>query len=141
MADRRSIADAVTLTPKLESFVKSGVPEVNTSSRSHSSSETNEPPAEVPVSPRDAAQRPRGRPRRPSRTPHAPADPHREMRTTSILDEMLVPITTKLRRRTVQALRRVHLEQKLRDAKPATQQEIVEEAIEEWLERHQRPAD
>jgi hypothetical protein len=54
----------------------------------------------------------------------------------SVLDEMLVPVTTKLRRRTVQALRRAYLEQKLRDLKPATQQEIVEQAVSEWLKRN-----
>jgi hypothetical protein len=141
MADRRSIADAVTLTPKLESFVKSGVPEVNTSPRVKSSIDTNEPAINESDMQPAAGQRPRGRPRRPSRMPDAPAEPNRETTTNSILDEMLVPITTKLRRKTVQALRRVHLEQKLRDAKPATQQEIVEEAVEEWLKRNQRPAD
>lgn len=52
------------------------------------------------------------------------------------LDNLLVPITTKLRRRTYHALRRAYLQQKLRHRTPATQQEIVESAVGEWLTRN-----
>jgi hypothetical protein len=36
-----------------------------------------------------------------------------------------------------QALRRAHLEQRLKHAKPDTQQEIVEEALGDWLSKHE----
>ncbi|BBO34268.1 hypothetical protein PLANPX_3880 [Lacipirellula parvula] len=49
---------------------------------------------------------------------------------------MLVPVTIRLPRRTAQALRRAHLEQRLKDAKPDTQQEIAEEALADWLAKY-----
>jgi len=52
---------------------------------------------------------------------------------------MLVPLTTKLRRKTVHSLRRAYLEQKLNGRTPATQQEIIEEAVAEWLRRNGFP--
>lgn len=54
---------------------------------------------------------------------------------SDILDQVLVPVTIRLQHRTAQALRRAYLEQRLRHAKPDTQQEIVEEAIGDWLSR------
>jgi hypothetical protein len=133
MANRRSIADAVTLTPKLDAFVKTGLPDSGDSPRLDLSADTAANPSETPPS---GTRRPPGRPRRSLRTPAVLGEPDLETQTNAKLDEMLVPITTKLRRKTIQALRRVHLEQKLRDAKPATQQEIIEEAIHDWLTRN-----
>lgn len=49
---------------------------------------------------------------------------------------VLVPLTTRLMPATAEALRRAHLEQKLRRATPSTQQEIVEAAVTEWLRAH-----
>lgn len=54
---------------------------------------------------------------------------------SELLDQVLVPVTIRLQHRTAQALRRAHLEQRLKHAKPDTQQEIVEEALGEWLTR------
>ena len=54
---------------------------------------------------------------------------------SEILDQVLVPVTIRLQHRTAQALRRAYLEQRLRHAKPDTQQEIVEEALGDWLSR------
>lgn len=95
---RRTVVEAVSLTPSHESFIKSGVPLGGRSA----------------ISQEDAAnQEPDDR-----------------------FSEMLVPITTKLRRRTYQALRRAYLQQKLRHRLPATQQEIVEAAVSDWLKTH-----
>lgn len=47
-----------------------------------------------------------------------------------------VAITTRLKPRTAEALRRAHLEQKLNRRQPATQQEIIEEAVQRWLREH-----
>lgn len=47
--------------------------------------------------------------------------------------EYLVAVTTRLQARTAEALRRAHLEQKLNRRDPATQQEIIELAVQEWL--------
>jgi hypothetical protein len=49
---------------------------------------------------------------------------------------MLVPVTLRLQHRTAQALKRAALEQKLKHMKPNQVQEIGEEAITHWLEKH-----
>lgn len=51
-------------------------------------------------------------------------------------DDYLVAITTRLQARTADALRRAHLEQKLNRCEPATQQEIIELAVQQWLRNH-----
>lgn len=45
----------------------------------------------------------------------------------------LVPLTTRLQPATSAALRRAYLERKLEGADNATQQEIIEEALQSWL--------
>jgi hypothetical protein len=56
-------------------------------------------------------------------------------RTTTLPanDDYLVAITTRLQARTAEALRRAYLEQKLNRREPATQQEIIELAVQQWL--------
>jgi hypothetical protein len=72
-------------------------------------------------------------------TPRRPSSRGRVSReqpeASEILDQVLVPVTIRLSHRTAQALRRAYLEQRLRHAKPDTQQEIVEEALGDWLSR------
>lgn len=46
---------------------------------------------------------------------------------------LLIPLTTRLTPATATALKRAGLEQRLYGRKPATVQEIAEEAIKEWL--------
>ncbi len=60
---------------------------------------------------------------------------HETPGVSEVLDQVLVPVTIRLPHRTAQALRRAHLEQRLKHAKPDTQQEIVEEALGDWLSR------
>ncbi len=54
---------------------------------------------------------------------------------SEVLDQVLVPVTIRLPHRMAQSLRRAYLEQRLKHAKPDTQQEIVEEALGDWLSR------
>ena len=54
---------------------------------------------------------------------------------SELLDQVLVPVTIRLPRRTAQALARAYLEQRLKHAKPDTQQEIADEALTDWLVR------
>jgi hypothetical protein len=49
------------------------------------------------------------------------------------LDQVLVPVTIRLPHRTAQALKRAHLEQKLKYLKPDTLQGIGGEALADWL--------
>src|SRR5262245_19337517 len=61
-----------------------------------------------------------------------------QTRTTTpieVPESWKVPVTIKLKYVTAQALKRAYLEQKLRHARPDTQQEIVEAAVQSWL-RH-----
>jgi hypothetical protein len=68
--------------------------------------------------------------RRSSRRSHQDAPNANE-----VLDQVLVPVTIRLSHRTAQALRRAYLEQRLKHAKPDTQQEIAEDALSDWLLR------
>ncbi|MFO0912753.1 MAG: hypothetical protein U0795_07335 [Pirellulales bacterium] len=54
----------------------------------------------------------------------------------SLLGELRVPLTTRLHPATADALRRANLEQRLKRVRPATQQEIVESAVKDWLKRN-----
>lgn len=52
---------------------------------------------------------------------------------SEVLDQMLVPVTVRLPHKLANSLRRAQLEQRLKHAKPDTQQEIVEQALGAWL--------
>lgn len=54
----------------------------------------------------------------------------------SLIPPFNVPLTTRLQPKTANALRRAYLEQKLNGRTPATQQEIVEAALVDWLRRN-----
>lgn len=51
-------------------------------------------------------------------------------------DEYLVAVTTRLHADTAEALRQAHLKQKLSRQEPATQQDIIETALRDWLGQH-----
>ncbi|MCI0332347.1 MAG: hypothetical protein L0228_03875 [Planctomycetes bacterium] len=63
-------------------------------------------------------------------------DPIARSTTTPANDDYLVAITTRLQARTADALRRAYLEQKLNRCEPATQQEIIELAVQQWLRKN-----
>jgi hypothetical protein len=48
----------------------------------------------------------------------------------------MISVTTRFEQQTADALRRAHLEQKLKNIAPATQQEIIEIAVQTWLKDH-----
>jgi hypothetical protein len=138
MAERRSLSSALDLTPEKMAFIQGGgsaSPKAAPKPRER----VVQAPEPLVVDERVEAIRleadeeveelPReSRPRRPARPRSRPAP-----EPTPITDYLLVPITTRLNPRTADALRRAHLEQKLRRQSPSTQQEIVEEALQEWL--------
>lgn len=127
----RSIDKALELTPEATAFIRGGsMPQ---------SSRSNKPlPADCRV--------PAGKRKRTG----ANANKTKQMQThnpPAIQDALhpggdfsphagiLVPITTRLRLETADALRRACLEQKLQRKLPCTQQEIVEIALRTWLIR------
>ena len=63
-------------------------------------------------------------------------DPIPRNTTTPANDDYLVAITTRLQARTADALRRAYLERKLNRCEPATQQEIIELAVQQWLRKN-----
>jgi hypothetical protein len=119
MADRRSIADAleVPLTPEKLAFVHAKKP------KPPRKQEAPLAPSEIEAG--EGGRQPTRRSRRTKET-EAPA---------GLFPHLLVPLTTRLQPDTAQALRRAYLEQKLRGQSPATQQEIVEEALRDWFRR------
>lgn len=60
----------------------------------------------------------------------------RAEQVSGLVGGLLAPITTRLQPNTADALRRATLEQRLKRLRPATQQEIVELAVRDWLERN-----
>ena len=71
-----------------------------------------------------------------SETPNA-GEPHQGFAVApSRVRETLVPLTTRIREQTAEALRRAYLEHKLSGQLPDTQQEIVEASLRKWLGEH-----
>lgn len=82
----------------------------------------------------EASKEPRSKPgRRSTRGRSSQGKPE----ASELLDQVLVPVTIRLPRRIAQALRRACLEQQLRHAIPHTQQDIVDEALTQWLSTHE----
>lgn len=128
MAERRSIGNAMTMTPEKLAFIKGNAAKEKTI-------EVSPPPEEPrPEAPEPAASAEEVRPRPPKRQSRGRSEKAPE--PSEVLDQVLVPVTFRLQHRVAQALRRAHLEQRLSHAKPDTQQEIVDEALTAWLTRN-----
>lgn len=138
MAERRSLGDAINLTPEKLAFIRgreenaSSEPQRPSTKGSAKSNDKGLSPARVPVTekPEVADVRPRRQRRRPEEYVAPSVD--------EVLNEVLVPLTTRLPHRLVQSLRHVCLEQKLKHTTPDSIQEIVEIALEDWLAKRTR---
>lgn len=133
MTNRRTLGSAIELTPEKLAFIHGETKHVDSPS-----TDANKLPKErtidleVTAASTTATQEPSVRISR--RSPRA-ANPA-PARVSEELDRVLVPVTIRLPHRLASALKRAYLEQKLRREKPDTQQEIVEEALGNWLNRH-----
>ncbi len=145
MANRRSLGDALALTPDKVAFIQGATAKAATV--------VAEPVVEIPVKaepvaafevqeveegreePRVHRSTSRTQSRRSSgrRTDNRPTESDMQMLGMA---NLLVPLTTRLQPSTAAALKRAGLEQKLRGQNPATVQEIVEIAVSEWLEQN-----
>ena len=135
MAERRSLGDALTLTPEKLAFIQGegALPAtIPSPSPPHRGRKPKEKTIDValPQDTHDPIHTPRiSRPREKhavsSSLPNA----------NEVLDEVLLPLTTRVPHRLIQSLRRVCLERRLQHQKPDSIQEIVEEAIANWLSR------
>ena len=155
MTKRRSLTDALELTPDKLAFIN-GLPGDRPSSaaiQDHSppivpplEAEQETAPAADPIPTSNVAFEPARRQRRPksviahslSTINKAPWNHGAGM----TLGNVLVPLTTRLHPETALALKRASLEQRLRGLSPATVQEIVEQSVTHWLQSHgclQRP--
>ena len=130
MVERRTLGDALTISPEKLAFIKGDESAVKSSLSNPEPvvrtiemaiTDTKEAKEPEPKTPRTAVRR--QRPSSEAATPNA----------SEVLDDLLVPLTTRLPHRLVQSLRRMCLEQRLRHAKPDSIQEIVEVAIDKWL--------
>lgn len=127
MVERRSLGDAMNMSPEKLSFIR------GSTAKQEKPLPTKEPQAEAKTvelksdtadqeeTPSTTRRRNRGR---------ATSD---EPLASDVLDQVLVPVTIRLPHRTAQALKRAYLEQKLKHLKPDTLQEIGELAINQWL--------
>ncbi len=130
MAERRSIGDAMEMTPAKLAFIKGqenkGEKQVVAKVEPTQNDAEKTIDLEVPKDQKLKAARRSSRGRQSQESPEA----------SEILDQVLVPVTIRLQHRTAQALKRAYLEQKLRHAKPDTLQEIGEEAFAQWLTKN-----
>lgn len=122
MSERRSLSSAMEITPEKLAFIH-GTPSATPVQSADSS-----PPEMLPTT--TGAQKRTTRPRQ-----RPEPDAVIEEGAPSLLGVVLVPLTTRLLPNTADALRRAYLEQKLKGRKPATQQEIVEAAVQGWLRK------
>ncbi len=135
MAERRSLEEALTFSPEKLAFIHGN-------STSQPASVVAEP-LQSPVADAvlmesvNAESIPIQKPAKtPNRTNAKQIAIGPTPSTESIISQLWVPITTRLQHRTAAALRRAHLEQRLRFAKPDTQQEIIDLAVQQWLDQN-----
>lgn len=140
MADRRSMTDALSLSPETVSFIQGDIApafRVNQSQKRRSlvpNLKNSRPTAQGTPSANNVdgdgrIEATHGQAKSVSRLACPPDGP-------PTVGRLLVPVTTRLQLTTANALRRAFLEQKLKRAQPATQQDIVEAALQVWLLRH-----
>lgn len=136
MADKRSLGEALALSPEKLAFIQGGESKTGHASPKPVRNETRT--IELPSSDASAVDR--------QREPIQPRERQKRQRTSEatfsgsgdVLDKMLVPLTTRLPHGLVQSMRRMCLEQRLQHAKPDSIQEIVQTALEHWLQKQPR---
>lgn len=137
MAERRSLGDAMEMTPAKLAFIKGETAKETGKDKTkpESDASASEKTIEVEIAPSDPAEPKESRARTSRRTGRRKSA-EAALGASELLDQVLVPVTIRLKRRVAQALKRAYLEQQLRNAQPGTQQEIAEEAIADWLVAH-----
>ncbi len=139
MAERRSIDEALTLPAEAVAFIHGNqaikTAEADASRGSAKAGRKPGPASEETQEPEDSSrntEQPKKRVGRRRRTQQVEktADSQAE---PGLVGQLLVPVTTRLRPKTAEALRRACLEQKLSGRRPHTQQDIIEAAAQAWL--------
>jgi hypothetical protein len=131
MAERRTLSAAIDVTAEKMAYIRSGTaavpPVAVATSVAHEEAQNAALEESTP-----SAQKKRSRPRFSDYTPST-SKQNRVQTSTPFLDQILVPLTTRIRPETANALRRICLERKLRREKPDSAQDIVELALHQWL--------
>lgn len=129
MAERRSMNEALTMTPEKLTFIKqdsrSKLQAIELDRGSTKEERRTFPEAVESVQTISYATK-LSEQKTPVTVPGRQSTPH---------IEALVPLTTRLLPSTASALKRAYLERKLSGDSSATQQQIVEEALQQWLEQ------
>ena len=149
MTPRRSLTDALELTPDKLAFISGSsgekprtdvVPDNSPRIVPASDAEQEAVPAEDLNPTINVGFEPARHQRRPkSVIAHSPSTINKAPENHSAgmtLGNVLVPLTTRLHPETALALKRASLEQRLRGLNPATVQEIVEQSVTHWLQSH-----
>jgi hypothetical protein len=121
------------MTPEKLAFIKRGseAPNQTATKPGAATSVLSEKTIDVSTPQAEAESAKESKPRGPRRTSSRSRQDAPE--SNEILDQVLVPVTIRLPHRIAHALKRAYLEQRLKYAKPDTQQEIAEEALTDWL--------
>jgi hypothetical protein len=130
MVERRSLGDALSMSPETVAFINGGDEKSAGGTDSKTTRTIELPKSEGAADKESSGRSPSKRQRLQPRSGVPSAD--------DVLDQVLVPLNTRLPHGLSNALRRVCLEQRLSHAKPDSIQEIVEMAIEEWLAKRRR---
>ena len=137
MAERRSLGQAMTMSPEKVAFIKGDAsPKVSSPAVAPESAKPREEEGHEGSEPSPAKEVREERKVRVARRQERLRTVLHQPDANEILDRVLVSLTIRLPHRTAQALRRAYLEQRLAHSKPDTQQEIAQVAIGEWLSRH-----
>lgn len=140
MAGRRPLGSALQLPAEKLAFIRDEPPEsVKTRPLPNADIESETPVEESPVYDRQHAETRADKQdsgRAQTRRSRTGKENRRSDEPPSLLGELRVPLTTRLHPSTADALRRANLEQRLKRLRPATQQEIIEAAVHDWLWRN-----
>ena len=136
MAKHRSLSNAL-LSPEKMAFIKGhDANQADTSADVHTPLQSNAvvvPVVELSAETADVQPKKKPSAKQSQSTDNAPINRNA---IAPANEDYLVAITTRLQARTAEALRRAYLEQKLNRLEPATQQEIIELALQEWLRKN-----
>lgn len=133
MNERRSLNSALSSTPDLKSpavqaFIAGGAPAktmIPSPAKAPLPKPAEQPVELVKVTDEPSASEPKEtKPKRSAKPQPAPQSLH---------SKVMISVTTRFEQQTAEALRRAHLEQKLKNMQPGTQQEIIEIAVQAWL--------
>ena len=144
MSRHRSLAEAISQDPEKVKFIQGTHSETckpaNTTTQIAVAPDSNESEIAVHANSEKGMPTTRGKTAKAVKTSQMNEDDSREGGTIAHprprLTHAVVPVTTRFKQETAEALRRASLERKLAGETPSTQQQIVELAVAGWLENN-----